>query len=131
MDELEVMAKTLYGEARGEKSEGMEAVANVIVNRAKNPCWWGTDIKSVCLKPQQFSCWNENDPNSRILARDLSGDVVYGVCLNVAKRAIAGVLRDNTHGATHYHTKAVKPKWAEFQAPCAVIGNHLFYKDIG
>lgn len=131
MEELEVMAKTLYGEARGEKLEGIKAVANVIVNRAKNPCWWGRDIKSVCLKPQQFSCWNENDPNSRILERDLSGDVVYGVCLNVAKRAIAGVLRDNTKGATHYHTKAVKPKWAELQVPCAAIGNHLFYKDIG
>ena len=31
--DIEIMAKTIYGEARGEGEEGMEAVACVIMNR--------------------------------------------------------------------------------------------------
>ena len=36
MTELEIFAKTLFGEARGEKLPGVEAVANVILNRVKH-----------------------------------------------------------------------------------------------
>ena len=32
---IDIMAKTLYGEARGEGKEGQIAVANVIKNRVK------------------------------------------------------------------------------------------------
>lgn len=134
MNDLEVLAKTIYGEARGEGVSGMEAVACVILNRVKvalnhgGKYWWGNDIKSVCLKKYQFSCWNENDPNSRVLSKDLSGNSVYMLCEAVASRAIKGCIPDQTGCATHYHTKSVKPKWAENQVPTAVIGHHLFYK---
>jgi spore germination cell wall hydrolase CwlJ-like protein len=57
-----VLARTLWAEARSQGGEGMHAVANVILNRAAQPDWWGKDIRSVCLAPYQFSCWNENDP---------------------------------------------------------------------
>ena len=53
--QTEIFAKTLYGEARGEGLKGIEAVACVIVNRLKKPCWWGHTIQEVCLKPAQFS----------------------------------------------------------------------------
>lgn len=134
--ELETLAKTIYGEARGEKQDGMDAVANVIINRVKialehgGKYWWGKDIKSVCLNPYQFSCWNDNDPNACVLHRNLSGEAVYQVCERIASRAIKGVLADNTNGATHYHTKAIHPKWATAAVPCAEIGNHLFYKGV-
>lgn len=136
MDELEVLAKTIYGEARGERVEGMEAVACVILNRAKvakdkgGKFWWGNDVKSVCLKPYQFSCWNDNDPNSSLLCKDLTGKLAYDQCLEVAKHALMGILADKTNGATHYHTSYCKPKWAKDKKPCAIIGNHYFYKDI-
>ncbi len=130
MTELEVLTKTIYGEARGERQPGMEAVANVIINRAKNPGWWGRDVVSVCLKPKQFSCWNEDDPNRRVLEHNLSGDIVYRLCEQIARRALAGQLPDHTNGATHYHTKSVQPRWAEHLVPCADIGHHLFYKEV-
>jgi len=63
MSELITMAKTVWGEARGESVKGQIAVAWVIKNRADNPRWWGKTIEEVCLKKYQFSCWLESDPN--------------------------------------------------------------------
>jgi len=130
--ETEILAKTLYGEARGEGLNGIEAVANVILNRVKLAKqglvkWWGNNIREVCLKPFQFSCWNGNDPNCQKLSSDLSGDPVFDVCQRVAVRAIKGLLPDRTKGATHYHTLSVNPDWEGAIVPNVQIGNHLFY----
>src|SRR5512134_3045692 len=59
-DDLSVMARTVYGEARGEPHEGRLAVAHVILNRARAGGWFGAGVSEVCL---QFSCWNPGDPN--------------------------------------------------------------------
>ena len=125
--DTEIMAKTLYGEARGEGISGLEAVANVIMNRVKKPCWWGKTIREVCLKPMQFSCWNTDDPNRSKLMGDLSHDPLFDVCKRIAVRAIRGLLPDKTKGSTHYHTLSVHPRWASALVPNAQIGNHLFY----
>ncbi len=132
---IETLARTLYGEARGEKVRGLEAVASVIINRVEKALkrggyWWGTDVEEVCLRPWQFSCWNVKDPNrEKILTVDRSNKV-YATCLRVARRAVFGVLGDPTHGATHYHRSGLMPAWALKQIPCAEIGQHIFYKDI-
>ncbi|MGN0919310.1 MAG: cell wall hydrolase [Alphaproteobacteria bacterium] len=132
MDELEIFAKTLYGEARGETLAGIEAVANVILNRHKmalhqKRVWWGKSIPEICLKPWQFSCWNPADPNFKLLQQDLSQEKSYQICKRVALRALHGNLRDNTHGATHYHSLSITPYWARGIIPSAQIGAHLFY----
>ena len=41
---LDTLARTLWGEARGEGRAGMQAVANVIRNRAARPGWWGRSV---------------------------------------------------------------------------------------
>lgn len=132
MTELEIFAKTVFGEARGEKLSGMEAVANVILNRVKHAqrigsYWWGKTIEEVCLKPFQFSCWNKNDANFALLQQDLKDNKVYKICERIAKRALAGFLPDNTKGATHYHADSINPSWARCAVPCAQIGRHVFY----
>ena len=62
-NDLMIMAKTIWGEARGEGRYGQVAVAWVIRNRAERGGWFGNTIREVCLKDQQFSCWNNNDCN--------------------------------------------------------------------
>ena len=57
------MDKTIWGEARGESHNGQVAAARVIRSRAERGGWWGNKIREVCLKDQQFSCWNRNDCN--------------------------------------------------------------------
>ncbi|MDP2697573.1 cell wall hydrolase [Thalassospira sp.] len=132
----DVLARTLYGEARGEDAPGIEAVAMVILNRVAYACkrggyWWGNDVAAVCLKPSQFSCWNIGDPNRAKLLRLCDDDAAYRLCCHVARRALAGDLPDLVSGATHYHTRAVHPWWARGRVPVAAIGRHVFYDNIG
>jgi N-acetylmuramoyl-L-alanine amidase len=128
------MTATIYGEARGETYKGMLAVGWVIRNRAENPSWWGKDVKSVCTKPYQFSCWNDSDPNSKTV-RDIATNplskvldvIVARECLQAALEAV-GLSEDPTNGANSYHTIAITPKWAEGRTPLITIGHHKFYK---
>lgn len=132
----DVLARTLWGEARGEKVRGIEAVAAVVMNRVRRAqnrggrYWWGNSIQQVCQKPWQFSCWNPGDPNRAKLEQVSEQDRTFRICLRVARRAAAGVLDDPTGGATHYHTQNVAPPWARGRTPSASIGNHLFYNDV-
>lgn len=134
-DPVEVLARTLYGEARGEPVRGKEAVAAVIMNRvrkaeARGGWWWGDDVIGVCLKPWQFSCWNPGDPNRARILAVTADNKTFATCLRIARRAIAGGLDDPTGGATHYHNRSVHPPWAWNHAPSAEIGGHLFYATV-
>ncbi len=138
--DVEIMAKTIYGEARGESEEGKEAVACVIMNRYKAHKWFTgyrteygvkiPDISETCLKPKQFSCWNKKDPNRPLLDKIDASNEVFADCLHLAARALAGELEDFTGGATFYHTKNIRPYWSLHKSPCYETGNHLFYNDI-
>ena len=139
-NDLDILARTIYGEARGEGLAGMEAVACVIMNRYKARKWYtgyivqdGKKVPSVaqtCLKRYQFSCWNKNDPNAEKIKNVTTENVLFRRCLRVAERALAGQIKDLTDGATYYHTKQIKPVWAKGQTPCFALGNHLFYRDV-
>lgn len=127
---LTTLAKTVYGEARGEGDVGVAAVAWTVMNRVSKPGWWGRDVIGVCLKKYQFSCWLPSDPNrEKIEAVDDSNDAFRHV-KDICRAVLDGSIPDPTRGATHYHTKQVSPAWANKTLPCAVIGNHLFYKGV-
>lgn len=133
--QIETLAKTIFGEARGESLSGQEAVASVVLNRVAfsrkhGGYWWGNDIASVCRQPYQFSCWNKNDPNARVLDVVDESTPGYVICKRIARRAAAGLLKDQTAGATHYHVKKLRPQWSIGKIPCAEIGRHVFYNNI-
>ncbi|MCX4348345.1 MAG: cell wall hydrolase [Alphaproteobacteria bacterium] len=134
-NEIDALARTIWGEARGESISGQEAVASVIMNRVafskhRGRYWWGNTIVDVCQSPQQFSCWNKNDPNYSKLMKVGAEDIHFCMCRRIAERAVSGMLGDKTNGATHYHTRDCHPAWARGKIPCAEIGAHLFYNDI-
>ena len=54
-ENIEYMAKTVWGEARGEDKEGRIAVAYVNLNRKNKLGWMDKAIKDVCLKKCQYS----------------------------------------------------------------------------
>lgn len=129
ISDREIFARTLWGEARGEGFDGMLAAAWVIRNRASNPRWWGHDIRSVCLAPMQFSCWNHNDPNFKLISGEDGPD---DAAILAARLAVSAVMdahtADPTHGADHYHAASITPSWAKGREPVAVIGRHKFYR---
>jgi N-acetylmuramoyl-L-alanine amidase len=126
-EDLDICARTIWGEGRGESSEGKEAIAWVIRNRVESKSWFGHGFAGVCRKPWQFSCWNQTDPN-REKMEALSKDTIgYQQALTAIASAIVGD-KDPTNGSCHYHTAAVQPHW--ITKPVKTIGGHLFYNDI-
>lgn len=127
----DILARTLWGEARGDGQAGMEAVACVVLNRVKRgEDRWGRTIAEVCTKDRQFSCWNIGDPNRKKMLAVSNSNVAFKKALAIADRAIAGTLADVTFGATHYHTREVHPEWSVGKQPCFEQGDHLFYNNI-
>ncbi|MCB1557231.1 MAG: cell wall hydrolase [Alphaproteobacteria bacterium] len=133
--DLDTLARTIWGEARGEGYSGMQAVANVIMNRyeqaqasvAKARQFGGT-VSEICRKPYQFSAWNITDPNFSKMQAVRTADAQFRQALDIAEKALRGTLSDITGGADHYHTAAVDPSWSRGVEPVAVINSHQFYR---
>jgi len=131
------MAATIWGEARGEPMDGKRAVGWVIRNRAEHGGWWGDDIVSVCTKPKQFSCWNDDDPNSEAVkdiafsfgrkATEMLADKAIQDCVCAALEVLNEHVKDETGGATHYHASRISPGWTSSLDETARIGRHVFY----
>lgn len=132
--DIDTLARTIWGEARGDGNTGMQAVACVILNRYKaaeaslaKSRQFGADITAICKKPYQFSCWLASDPNlAKILAVNTSTDS-FASAVSIAKGVLSGSLPDITNGANHYHTSSVSPSWSSGATAVAVIGSHEFY----
>lgn len=122
--------RTIYGESRGEPEDGQRAVAHVLVNRQASGRW-GKSLAAVCLAPAQFSCWNTNDPNRRLMLElpdEHPALIKFG---EMIAEALAGA-PDPTLGATHYYAASMQtpPAWIQGATSCGRIGNHFFYKDV-
>lgn len=139
-----ILALCAYGEARGEEKPGIQAVLNVVNNRVHIGGWYvekeiarlSSEYHGVILKPFQFSCFLPGDDNRKLLlwiATDVNSAVStrkpLALCLDLSIALINGLLEDNTQGATHYHTREVKPPWAAKLVRTAEIGHHIFYKE--
>lgn len=150
--DLDILARTIYGEARGEGNLGMEAVGCTIINRWKSGKWFnGYDtnndgaesIAEVCQqrvpksKWYQYSCWNEDNPGLlKMMSSDLY-DSHLSNCFRIALLVIVNSndqrwqVLDKSNGATHYYSDRIStPSWALGKEPCQIIGHHRFFKDI-
>lgn len=131
--DIDVLARTLYGEAEANNVIDAKAIANVILNRVAYSNW-PDSVAEVCQQPWQFSAWNTNDPNrQRILAAKSSW---FEACKAIAVDAVFGEIDDTTKGATHYYATYVKkPKWAKGKKPVFSVEHrnghaHLFFNNI-
>lgn len=130
--DLDIMSRTIYGEARGEPQQGKLAVAHVIRNRWKAGKWFSkATIADTCQQPFQFSCWNEGDP-MRLKIEAVGYDKgSFRACVDAALAVLLGDGEDPTGGSTHYYADYIAvPKWAIGHQPVATIGRHRFYKGI-
>ena len=128
----DIMARTLYGEARGESIDGKIGVAFVIKNRAetlKYKTFGDGSILSTCLADKQFSCWNETDPNRTKCLEVTTADKSFCECVIVAYKVLLGFLEDPTKGCDHYWSRKIKdPYWAKDMTGKILLGDHYFVK---
>ena len=114
------MALNGFYEARSEPLDGRIAVALVVRNRAEQ---FQTSICWEVFRDNQFT-WANDSANLRTLPAGPKWDDA----LEVARLVMAGA-PDFTSGATYYHTKAVRPRWAKAKIRVGVWGAHIFYRE--
>lgn len=130
------LALTMWGEARSHGEAGMRAVGHVIMNRLQtNKRDFGNDVREVVRDRKQFSCWNSNDPNKKIMMNignlkpDSQDRRMWEIAQEVASEILTGQSKDPTHDSLFYHTSNIKPYWTKGVAPVAHIASHVFYQD--
>ena len=135
LDERTLLAVTLMGEAGGEGDRGMQAVGNVIMNRARYG-YRGNTPSQVIMSPSQFSVWNDQDPAAYYRAN--KDKPTYARAYDMAGKLLDGSARDITDNATSYLNVAETrrqrggslPSWYKPSKVTAVIGNHTFLKGV-
>lgn len=133
----QVVAMTIWAEARAEPIEGEIAVGCVIRNRLLRPARFADTWKGVCLAKWQFSCWipQGGEANYRgLMARCeacLKGLLPWPAQDRwIAEGIISGAIEDRVAKANHYFASWMPkpPAWAAGVDPVAVIGTHRFYQ---
>ena len=130
-NELNIVARTIYGEARGEPFKGQVAVAHVIFNRVVAGKY-GIGPIGVCQKNLQFSCWNQNDPTYHDMTRATLTDPALRKATEAVLLAIYERPMYTLENCTHYFAETMPafPRWAQGKTPALVVGRHLFFNDI-
>ncbi len=129
--EQQCLASGIYFEARGESVKGQAAVAQVILNRVRNPAY----PKTICGVVYQNEDWRNRCQFS--FACDSIKDRVnsqyhWRVARDVAMAVTAGrIWLPQVGSATHYHAVYVRPNWAGSMEKVGRIGMHVFYRTYG
>nr|WP_254452519.1 cell wall hydrolase [Roseicella sp. DB1501] len=142
----ELLALTLRAEAGHRPVRAIEALAALVVNRARlamaGPTErerfapgaapglaWPALLARALRAPFLFGCWMPRQPRwAALLEAADRQDPALAICRRIAARAAAGALPDPTGGATHWHAAEVLPGWALGQVPVAEIGGLVFYR---
>ncbi len=128
--ETKCLATAIYFEARGEPERGQIAVAQVVLNRLKNPAYPNT----ICAVVYQNK--NKRHACQFSFACDGIPDRITNRTAWTASQALATkILNDDrtmflsdVGAATHYHANYVRPRWARAMKKVDKIGRHIFYK---
>ena len=129
--EQKCLAEGIYFEARGESVKGQAAVAQVILNRVRNPHYPG----SICGVVYQNEDWRNRCQFS--FACDRIPDIIasprhWKVAKEIAMAVTAGKIWFKDVGsATHYHATYVRPAWGPTMKRVEKIGKHIFYRTYG
>lgn len=113
-NDVNLLAKVISAEARGEPYNGQVAVGAVILNRVGHPSFPNT-LAGVIYQPGAFSCLKDGGINAAI------ADSAY----KAARDAINGW--DPSSGAIYYYNPAKSTsKWILSRPVIVVIGDHRF-----
>lgn len=116
--DLQLLARAINGEARGESYEGQVAVGAVILNRVKSPDFPNT-IAGVIYQPGAFTAVSDGQINVPI---DESSTVV-----KAAQDALNGW--DPTNGSVYYfNPNTATSSWIWSKTIVKTIGKHHFCK---
>jgi len=121
------LTQAIYYEAALEPTEGQEAVAQVILNRVRDPNY----ANSVCGVVYEGAERTTGCQFSFTCDGSLAQGPVawaWNRAARVAERALGGYVATRVGTATHYHADYVHPWWAPTLNKLTQIGAHIFYR---
>ncbi len=120
------LTTAIYYEAASEPDDGQAAVAQVILNRARQTTFPGTVCGVVYQGSEKRGC-QFSFACDGALAR-VPMKAAWDRARRVAARALAGYVFPGVGMATHYHTYAVTPSWNRSLVMTGVYGAHFFHR---
>ena len=115
-NDLNLLARIIHGEARGESYTGQVAVGAVVLNRVRSSSFPNT-ISGVIYQPGAFTAVSDGQINKPVVQ----------TCVNAARDAMNGW--DPSGGALYYYNPAIATSsWIWSRPVVARIGNHVFCK---
>lgn len=123
---LQCLTAAIYYEAASEPDAGQRAVAQVVLNRVTHPAWPATVCGVVYQGSERPSCQFSFACDGSMARRPMA--TFWERARRVAADALAGYVYAPVGLATHYHTSAVHPYWADSLAFIGTIGAHRFYR---
>ena len=126
---LQCLTTAIYYEAATEPDAGQRAVAQVVLNRVAHPAWPNSVCGVVYQGSERPGCQFSFACDGS-LARS-PARMWWLRARDVAEAALAGQVYAPAGLATHYHTGAVHPGWADRLGFIGTIGAHRFYRNLG
>ena len=122
------LAAGVYHEARGERVAGQKAVAQVILNRVRNPAYPNTICGVVYQNQHRRNSCQFSFACDGIRDRIRSAKH-WRTAKRIANDAIDGRFWLASVGSsTHYHADYVWPRWRRKMKRLTKIGRHIFYR---
>ena len=125
--DLECLTQAVYYEARGEGHNGMKAVAQVVLNRARHPGFPKT-ICGVVFQGSNRSTGCQFSFTCNGAMRAAVNRAAWNRARDIASAALAGETYSAVGAATHFHTTAVSPSWRNQLVRVNQVGSHMFYR---
>jgi spore germination cell wall hydrolase CwlJ-like protein len=127
---VQCMAAAIAYEAAREPIEGQQAVAEVILNRVRDPAF----PKSICGvvyagSTRRTGCQFSFTCDGSLVHR--MSFTTMETARTVAEAALDGRNPIRVFGATSYHADYVAPYWAPSLVRIGQIGAHIFYRNPG
>lgn len=121
------LATNVWFEARGSPFVDKLAVAQVVVNRVRDPAHPNT-VCDVVHEPYQFS-WTVDDLPDEVRIRNRIERDAWLDSILAALTALEGRTPELAPGATHFHAVGVSPEWAQAFEAIARWGGHRYYRN--
>ncbi|HYC75779.1 cell wall hydrolase [Brevundimonas sp.] len=124
---IRCLTQAIYYEAALEPTEGQEAVAQVVLNRVRDPNYPNSVCGVVYEGAERVTGCQFSFTCDGSLAQGPVG-WAWNRAARVAERALAGYVATKVGTATHYHANYVHPWWAPTLNKLTQIGAHIFYR---
>lgn len=128
--DLDLITRTVIGEAGNQPADGQAGVAHVILNRLKSGKW-GDSPSGVVLAPKQFETWAARPAELLNISRN---SPAYKNAMEIVQGSASGNIEDPTNGAMNYaNVDIVRDRgnnsalnWINGMSNVTRIGDHTF-----